>query len=133
MKYLISFNSLYNQSQKYASLFFSFFFWLRKLGFTDTIAIFYGIQRFSRSNKTFSHTINADSKSAQKTESNVVSFKLIWQLSFFLIFPGIVPGLILLYTGQKMKVVKLTWKILHLTQFFNSKIVEYRLKWLWYQ
>jgi hypothetical protein len=98
--------------------FFLFFSLSRKPVFTGTLAILGCIHRFSNSNKTFSQKLNTDSESAQKTESNEVSFKLIWQLSFFLIFQGVVEELKLLYISQKMKVVKLTWKILHSTQFF---------------
>jgi hypothetical protein len=57
--------------------FFLFFPMLRKIVFTGNIAILGGIQRFSNSNKTFSHKLNTDLESAQKTESNEVSFKLI--------------------------------------------------------
>jgi hypothetical protein len=122
---------------------------LRKLGFTGTIAVLDGILLLSTSNTTFSHKLNTDSESAEKTESNGVSFDQINQLSFFAIFSDIVRELKLLSMGQKMKVIKLARKILHLTQFFlliqnlhlvfeeksylKSKIAEYRLKWQWFQ
>ena len=118
VKYFILFDSSYHQLQSSAFFFSLSFPVLRKLGFTETIAIFGGIQRFSRSKKTFSHKLNADSKSAQKTESNEVSLKLIWQLSFFDSYTTISAIGRYLEKWEKMKVVRLTWKILHLTQFF---------------
>ncbi len=78
---------------------------LSKLVFTGIIAILGGIQRFSNSKKTLSHRLCTDSESAQKTESNEVSFKLISQFSLFF---GVAGGLKFLHTDQKMKVVKLT-------------------------
>jgi hypothetical protein len=57
--------------------FFLFFLSSRKIVFTGDIAILGGIQRFSNLSKTFSRKLNTDSESAQKTESNEVSFKLI--------------------------------------------------------
>jgi hypothetical protein len=50
---------------------------LRKIVFTGGITILGGVHPFSNSNKTFSQKLNTDSKLAQKTESNEVSFKLI--------------------------------------------------------
>jgi hypothetical protein len=50
---------------------------LRKLGFTETMIILGGILRLSTSNTVFDQKLNIDSESAQKTESNEVSFELI--------------------------------------------------------
>ncbi len=63
-------------SQKVTYPFF-FFSLPRKIVFADGMTILGGIQRFSNSNKAFSRKLNTDSESAQKTESNEVSFKLI--------------------------------------------------------
>ncbi len=70
--------------KKLCITFFLLFFSLsRKPIFTGTLAILGCVHRFSNSNKIFSHKLNTDSESAQKTESNEVPFKSIWQLSFF--------------------------------------------------
>jgi hypothetical protein len=76
-KYFISFDSTYHQSKIYVSFFILFFSLPRKIVFTGGIAILGGIQRFSNSNKAFSRKLNTNSESAQKTESNEVSYKLI--------------------------------------------------------
>jgi hypothetical protein len=75
-KYFISFDSSHHHLQSYRPLFFAFFPVLRKIVFTGTKAIFGGIQRFLNSNKNFNQKLNTDSESAQKTESDEVSYKL---------------------------------------------------------
>jgi hypothetical protein len=125
VNYFISFHSSYHLSSNYTSFFFLFFPSWRKIFFTGTITILGGIRWFSNLNKMFSHKLSIDSESAQKTESNDVSFKLIWSLSFFFIFSGIAEELNLICTGRKMKVIKLTWKIHHLTQFLVYSKSEY--------
>lgn len=57
--------------------FFLSFLVVRKVVFTGITAVLGSIRRFSTLNKTFSHKLNTDSESAQKTESNEVSFRLI--------------------------------------------------------
>jgi len=59
----------------------------RKIVFTGTLAILGGIQRFSSSNKTFSHKLITHSDSAQNTGLNEVSFKVsLITLIFFHFF-----------------------------------------------
>jgi hypothetical protein len=87
--YFISFYSPYHPSSRYGSFFSFSFLVLRKIVFTGTLAILDCIQRFSTSNKIFSHKLITDSESARKTELHDVSVKLVWQLSFFDLFSTI--------------------------------------------
>ena len=76
-KYFVSFYLSYHPATPLVSVFFLSFPKLRKIVFTGTIAILDSVHWFSQSNKTFSQKLDTDSESAQKTESNEVSFKLI--------------------------------------------------------
>jgi len=58
-------------------IFFLLLYLSRTIVFTDAIAILGGIQWFSNSNKAFIRKQNTDTESAQKTESNELSCKLI--------------------------------------------------------